>query len=103
MVIVLHIGPKSAPKLALFDTTGISIVPEASPPYRPNLTVSVRLSEYRTKRAPKKLTPEQEERESRASDLIHDYARACDPGVMRALIRRLAMVRCVAAGGSDAR
>ena len=33
MLISLHTGPKSAPRLALFDTTGISIVHEATPEY----------------------------------------------------------------------
>ncbi len=58
-----------------------------------SLDVSVKLVEYRGKRTPKKLTEEQEARESKASALIHDYARACDPGVLRSVLKRLAMER----------
>ena len=33
MIITLNTGPPSAPRIAIFDTTGISIVPEKAPTY----------------------------------------------------------------------
>lgn len=62
-----------------------------------HITVSVKLAEYRNKRAPRKLTPEQEERESAASRHMDAYCRGLTSA--RRLLLALAAERKAARGG----